>query len=373
MSKSSKTMNHDNRPSSKERTSTAAAKTKIQKSFSPEAILPSNAAKISVGIPLKKRAKAIGKKPSAPVAPPVVNNPPKATTLTNFSSNWQALKQVVGASGTGRKRKAERQPEEKEATKLLEAKGKSTGVTKVIAMDCEMVGVGPGGSRSALARVCIVNDDGNAILDAYVKPKEKVTDYRTWVSGIKPEHLRGDGVLTLEEVQEKVAVMLSGATLVGHSLNNDLKALLLDHPRKDTRDTGKYPPLMRSPAPGRKPRPRALRHLAKEELGLVIQEGEHSPVDDARAALYIYHKHRKDWERALSTGSLYRNVAKEEAKRKAIRESLGDKASTGAAARKARMGRGKGQLRIAQELEAKSKGKLHPFERDIKDDPYADL
>jgi RNA exonuclease 4 len=51
-------------------------------------------------------------------------------------------------------------------------------VTKVVAMDCEMVGVGPGGTRSALARVCIVNDDGNPILDAYVKPKEKVTDYR---------------------------------------------------------------------------------------------------------------------------------------------------------------------------------------------------
>ena len=37
----------------------------------------------------------------------------------------------------------------------------------------------------------------------------------------------------------KVHKLLLGATLVGHSLNNDLKALLLDHPRKDTRDTGK--------------------------------------------------------------------------------------------------------------------------------------
>ena len=25
----------------------------------------------------------------------------------------------------------------------------------------------------------------------------------------------------------------------------------------------------------------------------ILQEGEHSPVDDARAALYLYHKHRK--------------------------------------------------------------------------------
>jgi len=29
------------------------------------------------------------------------------------------------------------------------------------------------------------------------------------------------------------------------------------------------------------------------------QEGEHTPVDDARAALYLYHRHAKEWEHAL--------------------------------------------------------------------------
>lgn len=41
---------------------------------------------------------------------------------------------------------------------------------------------------------------------------------------------------------------------------------------------------------GGKRRPQALRVLAKKELGLDIQSGEHSSVDDARAALYLYHK-----------------------------------------------------------------------------------
>ena len=50
---------------------------------------------------------------------------------------------------------------------------------------------------------------------------------------------------------------------------------------------------MRATAPGRRPKPRALRHLAAEQLGLAIQAGEHSPVDDARAALYLYQKHRR--------------------------------------------------------------------------------
>ena len=50
---------------------------------------------------------------------------------------------------------------------------------------------------------------------------------------------------------------------------------------------------MRATAPGRKARPRALRHLAFEILGLGIQEGEHSPVEDARAALYLYQRYAK--------------------------------------------------------------------------------
>lgn len=53
-------------------------------------------------------------------------------------------------------------------------------------MDCEMVGVGLDGEESILARVSIVNHFGKCIYDKYVKPTEKVTDYRTAVSGIRP-------------------------------------------------------------------------------------------------------------------------------------------------------------------------------------------
>ena len=72
-----------------------------------------------------------------------------------------------------------------------------------------------------------------------------------------------------------------------------VQALLLSHPRKMTRDTATYPPLMMSIGKGGKAKPRALRHLAETELGLSIQAGEHSPIDDARSALYLYHKCRK--------------------------------------------------------------------------------
>lgn len=53
-----------------------------------------------------------------------------------------------------------------------------------------MVGVGPEGVESTLARVSIVNYHGAVMLDRFVRPREKVTDYRTWVSGVREEDLR---------------------------------------------------------------------------------------------------------------------------------------------------------------------------------------
>lgn len=64
---------------------------------------------------------------------------------------------------------------------------------RYLAIDCEMVGVGPGGQENALARVSIVNYYGTVILDEFVRPKEAVTDYRTFVSGITPKLLEKGG------------------------------------------------------------------------------------------------------------------------------------------------------------------------------------
>ena len=52
-----------------------------------------------------------------------------------------------------------------------------------------MVGVGINGSESALARVSIVNFHGAAILDEFVRPKERIVDYRTQWSGIREKDM----------------------------------------------------------------------------------------------------------------------------------------------------------------------------------------
>lgn len=66
----------------------------------------------------------------------------------------------------------------------------TVSLTKAVAIDCEMVGVGPDGEDSILARVSLVNQFGKCIYDKHVKPTEKVTDYRTAVSGIRPEDIK---------------------------------------------------------------------------------------------------------------------------------------------------------------------------------------
>lgn len=94
-----------------------------------------------------------------------------------------------------------------------------------------MVGVGPPitndrgeiDTESSLARVSLVNFHGQIVLDTFVKQKEKVTDYRTAVSGVRPADLVGKNALLFEEVQKKVADILKGRCLVGHAVHNDLK------------------------------------------------------------------------------------------------------------------------------------------------------
>uniref|UniRef100_A0A3Q2D2C4 RNA exonuclease 4 n=1 Tax=Cyprinodon variegatus TaxID=28743 RepID=A0A3Q2D2C4_CYPVA len=170
------------------------------------------------------------------------------------------------------------------------------GITKVVAIDCEMVGVGPAGEESILARVSLVNKFGKCIYDKYVKPTEKVTDYRTAVSGIRPEDIE-DGE-DIQTVQREVADILQGRIVVGHAIHNDLKILLLDHPKKKIRDTQKYKPFRRI---AKSCRP-SLKVLCKEVLNVKVQQGEHSSVQDAQATMRLYTLVRKQWEAEIKAG-----------------------------------------------------------------------
>ncbi|XP_032117886.1 RNA exonuclease 4 isoform X2 [Sapajus apella] len=164
------------------------------------------------------------------------------------------------------------------------------GLTRALALDVEMVGVGPKGEESVAARVSIVNQYGKCVYDKYIKPTEPVTDYRTAVSGIRPENLQQGE--ELEVVQKEVAEMLKGRVLVGHALHNDLKVLFLDHPKKKIRDTQKYKPFKSQVKSGRP----SLRLLSEKILGIRIQQAEHCSIQDAQAAMRLYIMVKKEWE-----------------------------------------------------------------------------
>ena len=139
------------------------------------------------------------------------------------------------------------------------------GLTKALAMDCEMVGVNHGGKDSILARASIVNQFGHCIYDKYVKPTDKVTDYRTEVSGIRPQDIK-DGE-DFKKVKKEISDMLKGRILVGHSIKHDLKVLYLDHPKKMIRDTSSYKPF-RVSFGNRTP---SLKNLTARMLGVTVQ------------------------------------------------------------------------------------------------------
>uniref|UniRef100_A0A8C5U8Q5 RNA exonuclease 4 n=1 Tax=Malurus cyaneus samueli TaxID=2593467 RepID=A0A8C5U8Q5_9PASS len=167
------------------------------------------------------------------------------------------------------------------------------GLTRAVAMDCEMVGVGPKGEDSIVARVSIVNQFGKCIYDKYVKPTEKVTDYRTAVSGIRPQNINtGEDFKT---VQKEVAEILKGRILVGHALQNDLKVLLLDHPHKKIRDTQRYKPFKERVKSSRP----SLKLLCERLLNVQVQTAEHCSIQDAQAAMRLYTLEKKKWEAAV--------------------------------------------------------------------------
>jgi RNA exonuclease 4 len=103
-----------------------------------------------------------------------------------------------------------------------------------------MVGVGPAGTESTLARVSVVNYFGAVLLDEFVRQKERVTDWRTQWSGIRAKDMiSGEPCLflvfgsnlpfhrysakTFEEVQSAVAELIKDRILIGHAIQNDLK------------------------------------------------------------------------------------------------------------------------------------------------------
>ncbi|WVQ71267.1 hypothetical protein IAR50_000793 [Cryptococcus sp. DSM 104548] len=151
----------------------------------------------------------------------------------------------------------------------------------VVAMDCEMINTTAGLS---LGRVTIVDENANILLDELVRQSVPILDINTRFSGITPGQL-DNALMDLRAVRSAACMFIGPETvIVGHGLENDLRALRLLHDK--IIDTAIVFPHDKGP-----PYRRALRDIVKEKLGYFIQDRTsdlgHSSAVDAKATLDV--------------------------------------------------------------------------------------
>jgi DNA polymerase III epsilon subunit-like protein len=170
---------------------------------------------------------------------------------------------------------------------------------RVVAFDCEMVGVFYGNpkervERSELAQLCVVDVlTGDVLIDKLVRPQERVMNWRTRYSGVTyPLILEAGRTGRLldgwkEAQAELLSYIDSDTILIGHDMHNDLHIMRLAHARViDTTmqtaeavwgDVNKFGRIW------------GLKDLAKTLLGLNIQVGKrgHDCIEDTLATREI--------------------------------------------------------------------------------------
>lgn len=177
-----------------------------------------------------------------------------------------------------------------------------SGPSKCVAIDCEMVGTGPQGRVSELARCSVVSYSGDVLYDKYIRPEMPVVDYRTRWSGITRQHMHK--AIPFQVAQKEILKLLKGKVVVGHALHNDFQALKYVHPRSQTRDTMYVPSLLSQPSSLTRTRV-SLKDLALNLLHKKIQVGHqgHSSVEDAMAAMELYQLVEVQWEQQVASSA----------------------------------------------------------------------
>uniref|UniRef100_A0A4W4HB16 Exonuclease domain-containing protein n=1 Tax=Electrophorus electricus TaxID=8005 RepID=A0A4W4HB16_ELEEL len=192
-----------------------------------------------------------------------------------------------------------RKPKKKKTKKNGSMDSPCVGInpSMLVAVDCEMVGTGPGGKYSELARCSLINYYGTVIYDKYILPRLPVTDYRTRWSGITKKHLKG--ALSFEEARNEILHILKGKVIIGHALHNDFRAMGITVPRHMVRDTSCMK-LLRQMC-GSSEKEMSLKRLSSVLLKRNIQVGQqgHCSIEDSRAALDLYKLVEDQWEKSL--------------------------------------------------------------------------
>ena len=157
--------------------------------------------------------------------------------------------------------------------------------TTLVAIDCEMVDTTAG---HELARLSVTSVTHETLADIVVMPPNPILDYLTQWSGIT-EELLADVTTTLANAQDILLEMVhTECILVGHSLENDLRAMKIAHDR--VIDTSVCFPRRVDRRRERGGGKQSLRFLADNMLNLEIQtagDDGHDSTEDASTAMRL--------------------------------------------------------------------------------------
>ncbi|XP_004619269.1 interferon-stimulated 20 kDa exonuclease-like 2 [Sorex araneus] len=226
----------------------------------------------------------------------------KVDLLGEFQSALPKVKSRVPRSQKGSRKKSSQKSTAQPSTQgPPESKCPATLQkipSKMVAIDCEMVGTGPKGHVSSLARCSIVSYEGDVLYDEYIRPPCQIVDYRTRWSGIKRHHMVN--ATPFKVARGQILKLLTGKIVVGHAIHNDFKALQYFHPKSLTRDTS-HIPLLNRKAGSPENATMSLKNLTKLLLNRDIQTGKsgHSSVEDAQATMELYKLVEVEWEQHL--------------------------------------------------------------------------
>ncbi|XP_053983268.1 uncharacterized protein LOC128878781 [Hylaeus volcanicus] len=145
----------------------------------------------------------------------------------------------------------------------------------VYALDCEMCFTRRG---LELAKVTVVGMDGKVVYDTLVKPDAEVIDHNTRFSGITAKDLSRATKMLMDVQKDLTSFVHAETILIGHGLENDLRALRILH--TTVIDTCvAFPHFLGYPFRS------SLKTLARTVLRKEIQVTEHDSVEDARIAV----------------------------------------------------------------------------------------
>nr|CAI5860222.1 unnamed protein product [Callosobruchus analis] len=148
----------------------------------------------------------------------------------------------------------------------------------VYALDCEMCYTVRG---LELTKVTVVGIDGRLVYDTYVKPDLEIVDYNTRFSGITAKDMKRAQTKNLREVQNDLMGFINANTiLIGHGLENDLRALKIVH--YFIVDTAYSFPHFNG-----LPYRRSLKNLTTTILKRDIQVSGHNSYEDASACMEL--------------------------------------------------------------------------------------